>query len=126
MHLIPVDVADLPRHRRADGFDNRDFGFQKYGVAFDGICVVVVPLPDYDIVRAGTGQFVPGAWRLWTAEFRQRTGLRRRGGGYAEQREMRNWGGAAGLGRVVNCPIIPPLYRHSLYRHSGESRNPAS
>ena len=69
LHLIPADAGDLPRHRHDDGFDNRDFGFQKYGVAFDGICVVVVPLPDYDLDGIRTGQYIPDTGRLWTAEF---------------------------------------------------------
>lgn len=68
LHLTPGDANDLPRHRRDDGFDNRDFAFRKYGAAFDGICLAVVPLPDYDIARLRTGQFVPDAGRLWTAE----------------------------------------------------------
>ena len=69
LHIVPVDDADLPRDRRQYGYDNRDFNFRKYGMAFDGICLAVVPLPDYDIFRIRTGQYVPDAGRLWTAEF---------------------------------------------------------
>ena len=69
LHIVPMDDADLPRARRQYGYDNRDFNFRQYGIAFDGICLAVVPLPDYDIFRIRTGQYLPDAGRLWTAEF---------------------------------------------------------
>lgn len=69
LHITPADAADLPPYFREYGFENRDFAFRKYGIAFDGKCLAVVPLPDYDILRVRTGQFTPDAGRLWTAEF---------------------------------------------------------
>lgn len=76
LHIVPVDDDDLPRDRRQYGYDNRDFNFRQYGMAFDGICLAVVPLPDYDIFRIRTGQYIPDAGRLWTAEFLLAGGFR--------------------------------------------------
>ncbi len=71
--VYPVDVDDLPGHRRANGFDNRDFRFDRRGVIFAGRCVTTTaPLPDYDIARVKTGQYVrvdDGYRHLWEAEF---------------------------------------------------------
>ena len=70
LHLIPSDVAALPEGQRANGFDNRDFEFGVAGgVEYDGRCLVSVPLPDYAIDRIRTGQYTPGAGRLWAVEF---------------------------------------------------------
>ena len=72
LHLYPVDVNDLPDHRRGHGFDNLDFNFYKRGVIFDGKCMVRIPLPEYDIARIGAGQYVRvggGFNHLWKAEF---------------------------------------------------------
>ncbi len=72
LHLYPVDVNDLPGHRQQYGFDNLDFDFGGRGVVFDGRCVAAVTLPEYDIARISTGQYVRvGGWilRLWEGEF---------------------------------------------------------
>ena len=70
LHLYPADVADLPAARREHGFDNRDFEFGPAGgVQYEGRCLVSIPLPDYQIDRIHTGQFVPEAGRLWATEF---------------------------------------------------------
>ncbi len=72
LHLIPADVNDLPGQRRQYGFDNRDFHFDDgRGVVFDGKCWVTAVLPDYDIARISTGQYVPvegGFHHLWEGE----------------------------------------------------------
>ena len=71
LHLYPVDVNDLPDHRRQYGFDNLDFDFDDQGVIIEGKCLAEVPLPEYGISEIGTGQFVPGqgAGLGWKEEF---------------------------------------------------------
>ncbi len=72
LHLYPVDVNDLPDHRRGHGFDNLDFNFYKRGVILDGRCMATVAFPEYDIARISTGQYVPVAGGFnhpWKAEF---------------------------------------------------------
>lgn len=58
LHLIPVDEDDLPANRKQYGFDNYDFVFQQYGMHFDGKCMASVPLPQYEIARIRTGQYI--------------------------------------------------------------------
>ena len=69
LHLIPTAAADLPASSRQHGFDNRDFAFEQAGVLFDGQCIASVALPEYDIAIIRTGQYTPGAGRLWETEF---------------------------------------------------------
>ena len=72
LHLVPADVADLPDDRKQHGFDNRDFSFDGRGVILDGACAVSIPLPEYDIIRIRTGQYVQveaGFDNLWEVEF---------------------------------------------------------
>ena len=71
LHLIPADVADLPDHRKQDGFENLSFDFDGRSVIFDGRCMAIVPLPGYDIAEIRTGQYVRvdgGFERLWEGE----------------------------------------------------------
>ncbi len=80
LHLYPVDANDLPIWRKQYGFDNLDFDFDGHGLIFDGRglmfdgrCMVRIPLPEYDITRIYTGQYIPvegGFHHLWEAEFR--------------------------------------------------------
>ncbi len=73
LHLIPADVNDLPDHRRQHGFDNLDFIFDRSGARAGGICLVEVDLPEYDITRIMTGQYVPvegGYNHPWAGEVR--------------------------------------------------------
>ena len=63
---VAAPAEALPAHRRAAGFDNRDFDFHDQGAIFDAKCVAKVPLPDYAIGNVTTGQFAPGG-RLWSA-----------------------------------------------------------
>ena len=70
LHLRPAAAADLPAHRRAEGFDSLDFDFRDYGAAADGRCRAVVPLPDYEIAGIRTGQqAAAGGEPIWGAEF---------------------------------------------------------
>ena len=75
LHLVPADAADLSEERKQYGFDNLDFNFDKHGggVMFDGKCMVTAALPEYDIARIVTGQYVHvegGFTHLWEAEIR--------------------------------------------------------
>ena len=73
LHLYPVDANGLPDRRRQYGFDNLDFDFDGRGVIFDGKCMARIPLPEYDIARISTGQYIQvegGFNHLWEAEFR--------------------------------------------------------
>lgn len=69
LHLEPVDVNDLPHHRRQYKFDNLDFDFDRHGSIAGEICRAKVPLPDYDITRIRTGQQVPGEDPIWEGSF---------------------------------------------------------
>ncbi len=69
LHLVPTAAADLPASSRQHGFDNRDFPFEQAGILSDGQCIASVALPDYDIAIIRTGQYTPGAGRLWETEF---------------------------------------------------------
>ena len=65
-------MNDLPDHRRWHSFDNLDFNFYGRGVILDGRCIATVALPEYDITRISTGQYVPvagGFNNLWKEEF---------------------------------------------------------
>ncbi len=71
LHLYPVDVNDLPDDRKRHGFDNLDFRFDQRGAIFDGRCAAAAALPEYDIARIGTGQYVPvdgGYKHFWEGE----------------------------------------------------------
>ena len=69
LHIIPVDLADLPAQWREPGFENMDFQFADHGAYAGDKCVAERELPDYAIERIRTGQFVSGEGRLWVAEF---------------------------------------------------------
>ena len=70
LHLTPRDGADLPAHRREQGFDNRDFAFAAAGGRFwQGKCRVEIPLPDYPIAYLRTGQYAAGAGEVWAGGF---------------------------------------------------------
>ena len=68
LHITPERVGDLPEERRARGFDNLDFEFFPNGALFEGKCAARIPLPDYPIASARTGQFAEGR-EVWSAEF---------------------------------------------------------
>ena len=73
LHVVPRNEADLPavRRRLQSSFDNLDFTFPRKGAIWDGKCLGVVTLPDYEIARIRTGQFirdVGGSKELWEAK----------------------------------------------------------
>ena len=66
LHLDPVDMNDLPSHRKQNGFDNLDFAFSNLRPLIDGkVCVAVRELPNYGIAAIRTGQFIPDEGRIW-------------------------------------------------------------
>ena len=72
---FPVDENDLPDEARQHGFENHDFGFSENSVWQSGDrCVATVRLPNYDIARISTGQYILRAdgstQHLWEGEFR--------------------------------------------------------
>ena len=68
LHIVPEQASDLPEERRGPGFDNLDFDFFTRGGHFDGKRVASVPLPDYPVASARTGQLDAGR-KIWSAEF---------------------------------------------------------
>ena len=68
LHIVPVDVDDLPEDRVRHGFDNRDFEFWQHGGRVDERCVAVVGLPDYPVASIRTGQY-DATGELWSVEF---------------------------------------------------------
>ncbi len=69
LHIVPVDVNDLPDHRKQYGFDHLDFRFDEYRIPFIDRCVAVRDLPAYDIAGVRTGQSTEEGQQLWKAEF---------------------------------------------------------
>ncbi len=67
LHVIPLDVGDLPVTRKAFGFDNLDFFFDDVGSIQIGACRAKVRLPDYPIDRISTGQYDADG-QLWAEE----------------------------------------------------------
>ena len=60
--VYPKDEANLPVERRQHGFDNLDFPFLQRIVQRSERCIVIAPpLPDYDIARIYTGQYIQQA-----------------------------------------------------------------
>ena len=68
LHLDPVDMNDLPSHRKQYGFDNLDFYFRKHLLIKGGVCVARRELPDYAIAATRTGQFT-GDGQIWNGSF---------------------------------------------------------
>ena len=68
LHLFPTDNNDLPQARQESGFDNQDFDFSEYGAHRRGKCLAEVPLPDYQIARIRTGQYVAGEGQIWAVD----------------------------------------------------------
>ena len=66
LHLFPAEAADLPPDDRPHGFENRGFQFREQGERLARKCVAFVELPDYEILRIRTGQWIPGQGQLWT------------------------------------------------------------
>ena len=70
VHVTPVDDSDLPVGQRRHGVENLDFSFDDFGRRMGNTCIAVRDLPGYGIARVRTGQYVPGAPRLWDVEIR--------------------------------------------------------
>ena len=68
LHVTPVDDRDLPVLRRQHGFDNISV-YRGSTRSNDRQCAFMADLPDYPIRRINTGQYLPGARRLWDEEF---------------------------------------------------------
>ncbi len=69
LHVVPVDIGDLPGRRKRSGFDNLDFGFHRHGDMADGQCTIRRVLPDYPIFAIRTGQYTAEG-QLWKGEYR--------------------------------------------------------
>ena len=69
LHIFPEDASVLPADGAGHRFDNLDFQFAEYGAYLGGICVAVRELPQYEVERVRTGQYVSGEGALWRAEF---------------------------------------------------------
>ena len=70
----PTDENDLPAGARQHGFENHDFGFHESAFrGSDERCIAITQLPEYDIARIHTGQYIQltdGSFeRLWGDEF---------------------------------------------------------
>ena len=66
LHLYPVDVADLPLHRRQYRFDNLDFTFREIGYRdAGGRCIAERALPGYEVALIHTGQGHPDGTRWY-------------------------------------------------------------
>ena len=58
-----------PADRREIGHESLNFTFAPpAGAIFGGKCMSTRPLPDYEITKIETGQWIPGGERLWDAE----------------------------------------------------------
>ena len=67
--VYPADAEDLPAAHRERGHESLNFDFSPpFGATFGGKCLATRPLPDYDIAKIETGQWIPGGERLWAVE----------------------------------------------------------
>ena len=69
LSVYPKNLADIPEDRRALGHESLNFDFERWGIMFGGKCMARRALPDYDVDKIRTGQWIPGGESLWTAEF---------------------------------------------------------
>ena len=69
-HFARADPEGPPGLARDSVFENRDFDFPEYGLRFGDRCLAIVPLPDGELVRLRTGQWLPGEVPLWQVSFR--------------------------------------------------------
>ena len=68
LHVFPEDASVLPAESKPRGFANLDFQFAEYGADLGGVCVAARELPEYEVERVRTGQYVIGEGALWKAE----------------------------------------------------------
>ena len=70
LHFYPLNLDVLPDDAGEIGFDNQDFRFDDVrGELFDGKCLVRIGLPEYEISRVHTGQWLRRDGRMWEADF---------------------------------------------------------
>ena len=69
LHLDPVDMNDLPDHRKQYDFDNLDFAFRNHRLIKGTVCVARRELPDYAIAAIRTGQFTGEGQNIWKDRF---------------------------------------------------------
>jgi len=65
LSVFPQDAADLPEARRDIGHDALNFDFARYGVRFDGKCLIRRPLPGYPTAAVEMGRWLPGEREVW-------------------------------------------------------------
>lgn len=73
VHVVPLDVKDLPLPRRGYGYDSLNF-FGDVSWQKNGKCYQVRGLPEYGIAKISTGQFLQSEMRLsspyiWSGSF---------------------------------------------------------
>ena len=69
LNVTPVDRRALAEDRTEHRFESRIFSFyEEAGLAFHGMCMVTVDLPDYEIASITTGQLT-GKDRIWEVSF---------------------------------------------------------
>ena len=69
LSVHPANAADLPADRREIGHESLNFTFAPpAGAIFANKCMAIRLLPDYEIARIETGQWIPGGDELWGAE----------------------------------------------------------
>ena len=69
LHLYPVDMNDLPDHRKQYGFDGFNFEFRNHLLGEGEICAAVRELPDYAVAAIRTGQFIGEGKKIWEGRF---------------------------------------------------------
>ena len=71
VHLVPVDVNDLPSHRQQHGFDGLNFAIRNHLLIKEGACVARRELRDfaYAIAAVRTGQFNGDGEQIWAGSF---------------------------------------------------------
>ena len=74
LHIYPVDVDDLPAHRRQYGFGGLNFPFNAHGMRSAEQCVTWQEFPDHAISSIRTGQYIVNedgsTTSLWEGEVR--------------------------------------------------------
>ena len=72
LDMYPTDESDLPTDRARRGFVNLGFEFRDNAVRRGERCIAIALLPDYDIARIYTGQYIQRAdgstEHLWEGE----------------------------------------------------------
>ena len=68
LSVRPVNLAVLSQDRREMGHDALNFDFSPQGILFNGKCMIRREIPNYEIARISTGQYVPDAGETWRAE----------------------------------------------------------